>query len=249
MIIILLIIIIYICIYQYIDELYLVPILLNNNYKLDNLININNNHYAIYEKRNTERIMLIAKGNYGNLETFNKIFEKIKNVYDYDLLYYEYPGFGLLNSQRANMNNCIEETYFWIKYIEKLNYKKIDFMGFSMGGGIIIESLIKYNINYTNNLYLLSTYSSIDEVLYKKNIFNYFLQLFFLRKYNLDISNNLYKIKCKKLYIMHSKEDNKIPYDLAIINYNSQIKNIENKIFIEIYGTHSNPYFYKNIKL
>ncbi len=227
MIIILLIIIIYICIYQYIDELYLEPIQLNYNYKLDNLININNNHYAIYEKRNTERIMLIAKGNYGNLETFYKMFEKIKNVYDYDLLYYEYPGFGLLNSQRANMNNCIEETYFWIKYIEKLNYKKIDFMGFSMGGGIIIESMKKYNINYTNNLYLLSTYSRIDELLYKKNIFNYLLQLFFLRKYNLDIYNNLYMIKCKKLYIIHSKEDESIPYDLAILNYNSATKNIK----------------------
>lgn len=235
-------------IYQYIDEYYLEPKLLNN-YKLDNLINIDNNHYAIYEKRNTKKIMLIAKGNDGNLETFNKIFEKIKNIYDYDLLYYEYPGFGLLNLQRANINNCIEETYFWIKYIEKLNYKEIDFMGFSMGGGIIIESLIKYNINYANNIYLFSTYSSIDGVLYSKNIFNYLLQLFFLRKYNLDIYNNLCKIKCKVLHIMHSKEDNIIPYDLAILNYNAQIKNIKNKIFIEIYGPHGNPYFQEKLKL
>lgn len=249
MIILLLIIIIYIYIYQYIDELYLEPILLNSSYKLDNLINIDNNHYAIYEKRNTKRIMLIAKGNHGNLQTFNKIFKKIKNIYDYDLLCYEYPGFGLLKSKRANIDYCIEETYFWIKYIEKLNYKKIDFLGFSMGGGIIIESLIKYNINYANNIYLFSTYSSIDGVLYSKNIFNYLLQLFFLRKYNLDICNNLCKIKCNVLYIMHSKEDNKIPYDLAILNYNTPIKNIKNKIFIEIFGTHGNPYFNENMKL
>ena len=236
--------------YQYIDELYLEPILLlNNSYKVDNLINIDNNHYAIYEKRNTKRIMLIAKGNHGNLETFNKIFEKIKNIYDYDLLYYEYPGFGLLNSQRANIENCIEETYFWIKYIEKLNYKKIDFMGFSMGGGIIIESLIKYNINYANNIYLFSTYSSIDSVLYSKNIFDYLLQLLFFRKYNLNICNNLCKINCNVLYIMHSKEDTIIPYDLAILNYNSQIKNIKDKIFIEIYGSHGNPYFHEKLKL
>lgn len=248
-ILLLLFIVIYIYIYQFIDELYLEPILLNNKYNIDNLLNIDNKHYAIYEKRNTKRIMLIAKGNSGNLVTFNKIFEKIKNIYDYDLLYYEYPGFGLLNLQKANIDNCIEETYFWIKYIENLNYEKIDFMGFSIGGGIIIESLIKYNINYTNNIYLFSTFSSIDRVLYSKNIFNYLLQLFFFKKYNLDICNNLSKIKCNDLCIIHSKDDKQIPYDLAIINYNTSIKNIKNKIFIEITGEHNNPFFNKNIKL
>jgi hypothetical protein len=247
MIIILLFIVIYIYIYQIIDELYLEPILLNNKYNTDNLLNIDNKHYAIYEKRNTKRIMLIAKGYDGNLETFNKIFKKIKNIYDYDLIYYEYPGFGLLNSKRANIYNCIEETYFWIKYIEKLNYEKIDFMGFSMGGGIIIESLINYNINYANNIYLLSTFSCINDVLYSMNYFNYFLHLFFLKKYNLNICDNLSKIKCNNLCFIHSKDDKKIPYDFAIINYNTN-KNIKNKIFIEISGEHNNPFF-NNIKL
>jgi hypothetical protein len=241
-------VIIYIFIYDYIDELYFKPTLLYRNYNLDNLINIDNKHYAIYEKRNTNRIMLIAKGNSSNLESFYQIFEKIKDIYNYDLICYEYPGFGLLNSQRANINNCIEETYFWIKYIEKLDYKQIDFMGFSMGGGIIIESLIKYNIIYANNIYLLSTYSSIEDVLYN-NIFNYLLQLFFLKKGNLNTSNNLNIIKCNLLYILHSKEDHTIPYNLAIKNYNTETQNIKNKFFIEIFGKHDKPIFNKNIKL
>jgi hypothetical protein len=246
-ILLLLLIVIYIYIYQYIDELYLEPILLNNKYNIDNLINIDNKHYAIYEKRNTKKIMLIAKGNHGNLETFNKIFHKIKNIYDYDLLCYEYPGFGLINSKRANINNCIEETYFWIKYIENLNYEKIDFMGFSIGGGIMIESLIKYQINYANNIYLCSTYTSIDEVLYNTSIFRYLIQLFFLKKCNLNTSKNLNMIKCNNLFILHSKTDIIIPYHIGIKNYNT-IKNIKNTIFIEIYGDHGNPNF-NNIKL
>jgi esterase/lipase len=246
-IILLLFIVIYIYIYQIIDELYLEPILLNNKYNTDNLLNIDDKHYAIYEKRNTKRIMLIAKGNHGNLETFNKIFEKIKNIYDYDLLYYEYPGFGLLNLQKANIDNCIEETYFWIKYVKNLNYEIIDFMGFSIGGGIIIESLIKYNINYANNIYLLSTFSCVNDVLYSMNYFNYFLHLFFLKKNNLNICNNLEKTKCNAIYIIHSKDDEIINYYLAIKNYN-EIKSVTNTIFIEIFGKHNNPFF-NDIKL
>jgi esterase/lipase len=245
LLLLLLFIIIYIYIYKIIDELYLEPILLNNKYNIDNLLNIDNKHYAIYEKRNTKKIMLIAKGNGGNLETFNKIFQIIKNIYDYDLLCYEYPGFGLLKSQRANIHNCIKETFFWIKYIEKLNYEKIDFMGFSIGGGIIIESLIKYNINYTNNLYLFSTFSSINDVLYN-NFFYYSFHIFFLKKYNLNIYENLYKIKCNNLYIIHSKDDKIIPYNLAIKNYNA-IKNIKNTRLIEISGEHNSPYIIMKI--
>jgi esterase/lipase len=245
-IILLLFIVIYIYIYEFIDELYLESILLNK-YNTDNLLNIDNKHYAIYEKRNTKRIMLIAKGNHGNLETFNKIFEEIKNIYDYDLLYYEYPGFGLLNLQKANIDNCIEETYFWIKYVKNLNYEIIDFMGFSIGGGIIIESLIKYNINYANNIYLLSTFSCVNDVLYNYSFFKYFLHLFFLKKHNLNICNNLNKIKCNGIYIIHSKDDEIIHYYLAIKNYN-EIKSVKNTIFIEIFGKHNNPFF-NNIKL
>ena len=49
-ILLLLFIIIYIYIYKIIDELYLEPILLNNKYNIDNLLNIDDKHYAIYEK-------------------------------------------------------------------------------------------------------------------------------------------------------------------------------------------------------
>ncbi len=248
MIILLILVLIYIYIYEYIDELYLKPVLLNTNYDLDKLISIDNKHYAIYENRNTNRILLIAKGNGGNLKSFKNIFDEVKNIYKYDLIYFEYPGFGLLNSQKANINNCVEETYFWIKYLNKLNYKKIDLMGYSIGGGIIIETIIRYNITNINRIYLLSTFSSIDDVLYSSNIYNYLLQLLFLKKNNLNTYKNLNFIKCNDLYIMHSKDDEIINYDIGKKNYYSNTPNINNKIFIKISGNHHNPQF-NNINL
>jgi len=248
MIILLILVTIYIYIYERIDQLYLKPVLLNTDYDLENLINIGNKHYGIYENRNTNRILLIAKGNGGNLKSFKNIFDEVKNIYEYDLIYFEYPGFGLLNSQKANIDNCVEETYFWIKYINKFKYKKIDFMGYSIGGGIIIETINRYNITNINNIYLLSTFSSIDDVLYSSNIYNYFLQLLFLKKNNLNTYKNLNLIHCNNLYIMHSKDDEIIEYDIGKKNYYSETPNIKNKIFIEIIGNHNNPLF-NNINL
>jgi esterase/lipase len=248
MIILLILITIYIYIYERIDQLYLKPVLLNTDYNLENLINIENKHYAIYENRNTNRILLIAKGNGGNLKSFKNIFDQVKNIYKYDLIYFEYPGFGLLNSHKANIDNCVEETYFWIKYLNKFNYQKIDLMGYSIGGGIIIETIIRYNITNINNIYLLSTFSSIDDVLYSSNIYNYFLQLLFLKKNNLNTYKNLNFIYCNNLYIMHSKDDEIINYDIGIKNYYCETHNIKNKIFIEIFGDHDNPLF-NNINL
>jgi esterase/lipase len=248
MIILLILITIYIYIYERIDQLYLKPVLLNTDYNLENLINIENKHYAIYENRNTNRILLIAKGNGGNLKSFKNIFDEVKKIYKYDLIYFEYPGFGQLNSKIANINNCVEETYFWIKYLNKFNYEKIDIMGYSIGGGIIIETIIKYNITNFNNIYLLSTFSSIDDVLYCSNIYNYLLQLLFLKKNNLNTYKNLNFIKCNDLYIMHSKDDEIINYNIGIKNYYSNTPNIKNKIFIEIFGDHHNPQF-NNINL
>jgi hypothetical protein len=253
LILIIFIIIIYILIYNKIDTFYLKPIkvdklTLDIPENKDKIINIDNEHYAIYEKRNTDRILLISSGNKGNLDIYHNALEKFKNLYDYDIIYYEYPGFGCLDKEH-NIDNCIEETYYWIQYIKKLGYNTYDFMGFSIGGGILIECLIRYNITYANNIYLIGTFTSISELLYETNYFKHLLHKLFLNKHNLDTYYNLKNIHCNKLYIIHSKEDDRIPYNLALKNFSSKNNYIKNKIFIEIKGNHKNLEFESNLKL
>jgi len=245
--------VIYILIYNKVDTFYLKPIkveklTLDIPENKDKIIKIDNKHYAIYEKRNTNRILLISGGNKGNLDLYHNILEKFKNIYDYDYLFYEYPGFGCIDEEH-NINNCIEETYYWIQYIRKLDYKIYDFMGYSLGGGILVECLIRYNIKYANNIYLAGTFTSISELLYETKYFYYILHKIFLSKHNLDIYNNLDNIHCNNLYIIHSKDDEKIPYKLAQKNFNSNFKNIKNKIFIDIKGNHKNFEFEPDTKL
>ena len=171
-----------------------------------------------------------------------------KNIYDYDILCYEYPGFGCINKEYC-IDNCINETYYWIQYIKNLGYKTFDFMGYSLGGGIMIECLRRYNITFAKNIYLVATFTSLSELLFKTNYKNYFIQGIFLKKDNLNTFCNLKNIHCDMLYIIHSKEDERIPFNLAIKNYLLNSTNIKNKTFIEIKGNHKELIFDPNIKL
>lgn len=255
LIILMILVTVYIYVYSKVDSFYLEPIRVDK-YKFDiainkdKIINIDNDHVAIYEKRNTNtnRILLISCGNYGNLDYYYDKIQMFKTLYDYDILCYEYPGFGIINKEHC-IDNCLKEAYYWIQYIKKLGYKTFDFMGFSLGGGIIIECLRKYNITYANNIYLISTFTSLSELLFQTNYCNYLIQGIFLKKHNLNTFCNLKYIYCNTLYVIHSKEDEKIPFKLAIKNYLSNSNYIKNKIFIEIKGIHKDLIFDLNIKL
>ena len=253
LIILMILVTVYIYVYSKVDNFYLEPIRVDK-YKFDNvdnkykIINIDNEHYALYEKKNTNRILLITCGNYGNLDYYYEKIQMFKTLYDYDILCFEYPGFGIINKEHC-IDNCLKETYFWIQYINKLGYKTFDFMGFSIGGGILIECLRKYNITYANNIYLLSTFTSLSELLYQTNYSNYLIHGLFLKKYNLNTFCSLKYIYCNTLYIIHSKEDERIPFNLAIKNYLSNTNYIKNKVFIEIKGKHKDLIFEPNFRL
>lgn len=171
-----------------------------------------------------------------------------KTIYDYDILCYEYPGFGCINKEHT-IDNCLKETYYWIKYIKNLGYEVFDFMGFSLGGGIMIECLKLYNIKYANNIYLISTFTSLSDLLYQTNYGNYLVQTLFLKKHNLNTLCNLKYTYCNNLYVIHSKEDERIPFNLSIKNYLSNSNYIKNKVFIEIKGLHKDLIFDPMIKL
>jgi hypothetical protein len=253
LIITMILVIIYIYVYNRVDNFYLEPIRVDK-YKFDiennkdKVINIDNLHIAIYKKRNTDRILLISCGNHGNLDLYYDKIELFERIYDYDILCYEYPGFGTIDKE-YNIDNCIKETYYWIQYIKNLGYKTFDFMGYSLGGGIMMECLNRYNITFANNIYLVATFTSISDLLFQTNYGNYLIQGFFLKKDNLNTFNNLKNTYCNKLYIIHSKDDERIPFNLAIKNYLSNSNFIKNKIFIEIKGNHKELIFEPNIKL
>jgi esterase/lipase len=247
LLIILIIVVLYIIIYIKLDTFILNPTKINK-YKSNNILNIDNKHYAIFIKKNTDRILLLCGASKGNLDVYYEELSKYHYMYDYDILCIEYPGYGVIKRE-CSIDNCIKEIYFWIQYIKNLGYKTIDVGGYSIGGGIMIECLKKYNITYINNIYLVATFTSLVEVVYKKNYLLYLIHEIFLKKHNLDTYTNLKDIHCNKLYIIHSIEDNLIPFNMAQKNFLSECKNIKNKSFIIGKGKHSKIILDSNIKL
>lgn len=247
LLIILIIVVLYIIIYIKLDTFMLIPIKINK-YNSNNIFNIDNKHYAIYVKRNTDRILLLCGASKGNLDIYNNLISKYHYLYDYDILCIEYPGYGVIKRE-CNIDNCIEEIYFWIQYIKNLGYKTIDMGGYSIGGGIMIECLKKYNITYINNIYLVATFTSLSEVVYQKNYLLYLIHEIFLKKHNLDIYSNLKDIECNKLYIIHSIEDELVPFSMAQKNFSSKCNNIKNKSFIIGKGKHDKIILESNFKL
>jgi hypothetical protein len=209
-----------------------------------------NNHYSIYNNNNYNKCMLISHGNSSNIYNSSNLINKIKDMYDGDIYCYEYPGFGKCKG-KSLINNCVNEHLFWLDYLSK-KYTHIDLWGYSIGGCIIAQSIneIPENIKMKiHKIYFHNTFSIIKNVLKTYNILFYYLYKFLLindSKYNtLNILSNEF-FKNKEIIILHSFDDEIIPYTEALLNYNI-CKELGYSIkLINLEGTHGN-FILKNI--
>ena len=175
----------------------------------------------------------------------NKI-TSIRKVYDGDIIYTMIDSIGCDGTKITNISDSIKIVYDCINYVKNLNkYNHINAYGHSMGGYLLIKTMIDYNINYINNVYLQSTFSSLRECEFP---FLTELLIFLLKDDELNLNRLLYDIKCNKLIILHSKDDNLIDFNHAIRNSKVKNPNINKIKLIEITGKHIGK-FHKNFKL
>ena len=210
-------------------------------------INIGN-HYAIYYKNNNKpnNCLLISHGNSSNIYNSQNLINTIQKLYDGDIYCYEYPGFGKCKN-KLSIKNCVNEHLFWLDYLSK-EYENIDLWGYSIGGGIILQT-IKYIPNNISNqikkIYLHSTFSSIENVLKKYNFILYILyKTLFVDDLNTfkEFDNDFFKDK--EIIILHSKHDKLILYEEAVNNYNKcKLLQLNIKI-IDIIGKHTSYLLY-----
>jgi esterase/lipase len=244
-------VIIYNLINKYKEKLYFYPssyIAPTNN----KIVVINDIYYALTNatKLQTNKpCLLISHGNAGNITSRDILIDKLNN-YDGDIYCYEYPGFGNCPGS-ITITNCVDTHIFWLERLLQ-KYPKVDLWGESIGGGIIIETLCRLDVNVhkniinkINKIYLQSTFSSIYNVI--KTINPYLSKLYYLLTFDdLNNSDNLChedfisKFLNNEIIILHSKSDDIIPYSEAMINYKKCKENKLNVRFIEIKGTHNN---------
>ena len=194
-----------------------------NNSIDDTIPQINiDNHHAIYYKYNYENCLLISHGNSSNIYNSNKLIDKIKTIYKGDIYCYEYPGFGKCKG-KLSINGCVNEHLFWLDYLDK-RYKYIDLWGYSIGGGVLSQTIKKIPDNISNKIrkiYFHNTFSCIKNIVKKYSFFSFILyKILFVDDFNTNIELKNKFFKNKEIIILHSLDDNVVPYNEAIINYN-----------------------------
>ncbi len=163
-------------------------------------------------------IILFFHGNAGNISFRLSFFQKMYQ-YGINLLMFDYPGFG--NSDgNPNEENCISTSilfYNFLKNTKMYNPSNIILWGESIGGSISSSVAI-----LTNSPKLIIQSTFVDIKLIIKNIISpipsfIYNSIGFQTKSNLRKRRKLKKNNKQKTLIIHSIDDELIPYEHAQI--------------------------------
>lgn len=187
-----------------------------------------------------EKTVLYFHGNYGNLSYSSHIIE-LCHKFNLNLLMIDYQGFGKSNGC-CSIDNLFDDSYLAYSFIRKhVTIENIIIWGESLGGVPASYLASKFPCRC---LVLLSTFSTPDDMNrygFKNELISLGIKCFDTSKL-LNI-NRMKHISCPVL-IVHSSEDNLIPYECGKLNYESIPHNF--KKFITIKGEHSFPHISRN---
>lgn len=194
-------------------------------------------HFNNFENSKT---ILFCHGNSGNITQRTYIIDACYKLH-LNLLLFDYRGYGKSGSlpSKSNIRQDGEVAYEFL--LQFCNSNDIIVWGESLGGHVATWIASKYSCR---SLILFSTFSSLDDIIIHQNSFNI---LGSILSYILDMITDLMptklyiqNVKCPVI-IIHSKEDDVIPYQCAQILQN----NVQhpNKKLITINGKHSSPVF------
>lgn len=190
---------------------------------------VNNQHLHgwFLEDKNSNKIILLCHGNFGNISHKQKKIIEMRNL-GYSVLVFDYSGYGKSRGS-PNEQRLYDDASMIVSLLLK-TYKpeQIILYGESLGGPIAAYVAIKYCIP---TLILEGSLPSVKILI--KNKYPIFSFLAFLFP-EFDTENYLKVYKGKSL-IMHSTEDKKVPYSSVqnLIDLCSQ--------HIQIQGSHNDP--------
>lgn len=196
-------------------------------------------HFNQFKNRKT---ILYCHGNTGNISNRSYIIDLCQK-FRLNLFIFDYRGFGKSDSfpYKKFVKEDGECAYDYLKNYCNIPSKKIIIWGESLGG---IAAVWVASRNNCSSLILLSTFSSLDDILIErcegtsKKITKFLTMIASMKMYLIPLKNYIQKVKCP-VVIIHSKDDDMIPYKCSKINYDN-IQH-DNKMHIKIKGSHSSP--------
>lgn len=196
-----------------------------------------------FKPYNNEKVVLYCHGNNDN-NSYRDYVVDICRRFHLNLLLLDYRGYGKSDGRPTSEGviNDAKTAYFFL--LKNYNPNDIIIWGESLGGAAAIRVAAECKCH---KLILLSTFSSITDIINNMKINK-------LAKSPLKLMSTMIwdqinskkwisKVKCP-ITIIHSKEDDLIPFKNAKILFNSISHS--NKKLLSIAGTHSSPLLNKD---
>jgi uncharacterized protein len=187
------------------------------------------------------KTILFCPGNYGNA-SYYQAFIDLCYQQKYNLLIIDYAGYGksLGSSNQEQVYKDGEAAYDYLVDEKNIDPNNIILWGYSLGGAVATHVATKRHVCC---LLLMSTFSSLDDIpsdnlLMVGPVGTTIVKLLTYIVDNMESKNKITRIKCP-IILMHSLEDDLIPYANAIRLYNSIQHN--NKKLYTIGGSHIQP--------
>ena len=191
---------------------------------------------VVMSSRKGSNILVFFHGQFGNQLLYDKLMS-IRDISDTQIVIVDYPGFGL-SLQEQNIKAFLRVHKTVADYIDETwefsSYDNITVWGESLGGNPAIKFSCDVEVD---KLVLASTFVSLTEMInpgMKEGPLGLILT---------DTLNNIELVKrtkASRVYIIHSKEDTRIPFKQALM----LLKTLEGKSeLITIKGDHADPIY------
>lgn len=188
------------------------------------------------------KTICFSHGNTGNISHREYII-RICMKFKMNLLVYDYRGFGESSSSpnKIYLREDGELAYEYLHYNCNIPHKQIIVWGESLGGIAAVWTANKYKCG---GLILICTFSSLDDAISyqfkgaSKSAVKFLTSLLSYKVDMVPLKEYLTEVECP-VVIIHSNEDDMIPYACSWINYHS-VKH-SNKLHVRIKGGHASP--------
>lgn len=180
-------------------------------------------------EKTIKRVVLFCHGNAGDisqrLDSF-KIFQQL----GLDTFIFDYRGYGKSRGRPSEMGTYLDAEGAWHYLVDEMKVKQenIIIFGRSLGGGVASYLAAKYQ---PLALIIESSFTSAPDM---AAVLHPWLPVKWLTRYQYNTYQRLKTIQCP-LLVIHSPEDEVIPYDHALKIYQ---KANTPKQFLEIRGPH-----------
>lgn len=159
-----------------------------------------------FKQQDPRGVILYCHGNAGELDDWGHWAEELSNRYAYDVVIWDYRGYGKSTGKRRQ-NLMLNDGFLFYQYaIEYFSEKDITVFGRSLGGFFATHITLNKN---PNKLILESTPTSLLNIAEKEYPFLPSRQLL---KFRFQSDENISKIEVPT-YFIHGTDDVLIPFD------------------------------------